>query len=56
MDLDAVREAACYFIGPETIIIGHGWVLVEYTDGSLENDLRAMRLLHDKIIDTVEVS
>jgi RNA exonuclease 1 len=24
MDLEAVREAACMFIGPDTIIVGHG--------------------------------
>jgi RNA exonuclease 1 len=24
MDLAAVREAACMFIGPDTIIVGHG--------------------------------
>ncbi|WWC88171.1 uncharacterized protein L201_003076 [Kwoniella dendrophila CBS 6074] len=45
MDLSAVRAAACMFIGPETIIVGHG----------LENDLRALKLLHDKIIDTAVV-
>ncbi|WVQ71267.1 hypothetical protein IAR50_000793 [Cryptococcus sp. DSM 104548] len=45
MDLRAVRSAACMFIGPETVIVGHG----------LENDLRALRLLHDKIIDTAIV-
>ncbi|EIW72717.1 hypothetical protein TREMEDRAFT_24631 [Tremella mesenterica DSM 1558] len=45
MDLPAVRSACCAFIGPETIIVGHG----------LENDLRALRLLHDKIIDTAIV-
>ncbi|GMK55225.1 hypothetical protein CspeluHIS016_0202810 [Cutaneotrichosporon spelunceum] len=42
MDLDAVRKAACSFIGPQTIVVGHG----------LENDLRALRLLHDRVIDT----
>ena len=46
MDLPAVRSAACMFIGPETIIVGHG----------LENDLRALRLVHDKVIDTAIVS
>ncbi|WVF70973.1 hypothetical protein IAT40_005769 [Kwoniella sp. CBS 6097] len=45
MDLPAIRTAACMFIGPETIIVGHG----------LENDLRALRLLHDKVIDTAVV-
>ncbi|WVR05589.1 hypothetical protein IAU60_002608 [Kwoniella sp. DSM 27419] len=45
MDLPAVRAATCMFIGPETIIVGHG----------LENDLRALRLLHDKVIDTAVV-
>lgn len=24
MDLDGVRAAVCMFIGPETIIVGHG--------------------------------
>ncbi|KAK4683784.1 RNA exonuclease, partial [Tremellales sp. Uapishka_1] len=42
MDLDAVRSAACAFIGPHTIMVGHG----------LENDLRALRLLHTNVIDT----
>ncbi|WVQ85724.1 hypothetical protein IAT38_007890 [Cryptococcus sp. DSM 104549] len=45
MDLPAVRAAACMFIGPKTMIVGHG----------LENDLRAMRLLHDRVIDTAVV-
>ncbi|WWD05426.1 hypothetical protein V865_003503 [Kwoniella europaea PYCC6329] len=45
MDLPAVRAAACMFIGPDTIIVGHG----------LENDLRALRLLHIKVIDTAFV-
>ncbi|WOO85734.1 Exonuclease GOR [Vanrija pseudolonga] len=42
MDLNEVRAAGCAFIGPDTVIVGHG----------LENDLRALRLLHSKIIDT----
>ncbi|BEI85511.1 hypothetical protein CcaverHIS002_0509120 [Cutaneotrichosporon cavernicola] len=42
MDLNAVRKAVCSFIGPKTIVVGHG----------LENDLRALRLLHDRVIDT----
>ncbi|KAK8865616.1 hypothetical protein IAR55_000760 [Kwoniella newhampshirensis] len=45
MDLNAVRAAACMFIGPQTILVGHG----------LENDLRALRLLHDRVIDTAIV-
>jgi RNA exonuclease 1 len=24
MNLDAVRKAVCMFVGPETIIVGHG--------------------------------
>ena len=46
MDLEAVRAASCMFIGPDTIIVGHG----------LENDLRALRLMHSKVIDTAVVS
>ncbi|KAL1405196.1 RNA exonuclease 3 [Vanrija albida] len=42
MGLDEVRAASCSFIGPDTVIVGHG----------LENDLRALRLLHSKVIDT----
>nr|XP_019000061.1 uncharacterized protein I203_07218 [Kwoniella mangroviensis CBS 8507]OCF63522.1 hypothetical protein I203_07218 [Kwoniella mangroviensis CBS 8507] len=45
MDLPAVRAAACMFIGPDTITVGHG----------LENDLRALQLLHTKVIDTAFV-
>ncbi|WRT65966.1 uncharacterized protein IL334_002917 [Kwoniella shivajii] len=45
MDLPSVRAAACMFIGAETILVGHG----------LENDLRALRLLHTKVIDTAVV-
>ncbi|ORX34146.1 hypothetical protein BD324DRAFT_664472 [Kockovaella imperatae] len=45
MDLEAVRSAVCVFVGPESVIVGHG----------LENDLRALRLLHDKIIDTATI-
>ncbi|ODN84063.1 hypothetical protein L202_00085 [Cryptococcus amylolentus CBS 6039] len=42
LDVEGARAAVCKFIGPETIIIGHG----------LENDLRALRLFHDRLVDT----
>jgi RNA exonuclease 1 len=46
MDLPQAREAVCAFIGPNTVLVGHG----------LENDLRALRLLHRRVIDTAVVS
>ncbi|KAJ3015035.1 RNA exonuclease 3 [Thoreauomyces humboldtii] len=41
-DLDGVRELLDTMLSKETIIVGHG----------LENDLRAMRIFHEQIIDT----
>lgn len=40
--LPEVRKDIARFVGPDTIIIGHG----------LENDLNAMRLLHSTVVDT----
>lgn len=40
--LPEVRRDIARFVGPDTIIIGHG----------LENDLNAMRLLHSTVVDT----
>ncbi|PWN22919.1 hypothetical protein BCV69DRAFT_280528 [Microstroma glucosiphilum] len=40
--LPEVRREIARFVGPDTIIIGHG----------LENDLNAMRLLHTTVVDT----
>ncbi|KAF8335069.1 uncharacterized protein EI90DRAFT_3144960 [Cantharellus anzutake] len=41
-DLDHIRAALRSYIGPDTIIIGH----------ALENDLKALRLVHHRIVDT----
>ncbi|ETS64218.1 hypothetical protein PaG_01457 [Moesziomyces aphidis] len=41
--LDEVRKTMARFVGPDTILVGHG----------LENDLRAIRLVHHKVVDTV---
>lgn len=59
MDINDVRAAACSFIGPDTVIVGHGCVdlsnSVTSDTSRLENDLRAMRLLHPHVIDTAIV-
>ncbi|SNX85300.1 related to exonuclease GOR [Melanopsichium pennsylvanicum] len=41
--LEEVRKTMARFVGESTILVGHG----------LENDLRAIRLVHDKVVDTV---
>ncbi|GAC95847.1 exonuclease [Pseudozyma hubeiensis SY62] len=41
--LEQVRKTMARFVGEETILVGHG----------LENDLRAIRLVHHKVVDTV---
>lgn len=41
--LEEVRRTMARFVGENTILVGHG----------LENDLRAIRLVHHKIVDTV---
>ncbi|GAA5882690.1 hypothetical protein JCM16303_006546 [Sporobolomyces ruberrimus] len=40
--LEGVREELGRWVGEDTVIVGHG----------LENDLRALRLVHKKVIDT----
>ncbi|CAE6486664.1 unnamed protein product [Rhizoctonia solani] len=42
LDLDGVRREMRKFIGPETILIGH----------ALENDMRALRMVHLNVVDT----
>ncbi|KZT50653.1 hypothetical protein CALCODRAFT_422460, partial [Calocera cornea HHB12733] len=42
LDLEGARAALAHFIGPDTIIIGH----------ALENDLKTMRMLHYRVVDT----
>ena len=44
-DVHSVREALREYIDEETVIVGHG----------LENDLKALRLIHPKCIDTAIV-
>lgn len=41
--LPEVRKTMARFVGENTILVGHG----------LENDLRAIRLVHEKVVDTV---
>lgn len=41
--LEEVRKMMARFVGVDTILVGHG----------LENDLRAIRLVHHKVVDTV---
>lgn len=57
MDIQGVREACLMFIGPDTVLVGHGYVrnIHQILMLRLENDLRAVRILHDKIIDTAVV-
>lgn len=45
MDIRGVREALGRIIDEETVLVGHG----------LENDLKAMRLIHPTCIDTAIV-
>ncbi|SJX63941.1 related to exonuclease GOR [Sporisorium reilianum f. sp. reilianum] len=42
-DLPGVRKTMAQFVGENTILVGHG----------VENDLRAIRLVHHKVVDTV---
>ncbi|PVU98277.1 hypothetical protein BB559_001695 [Furculomyces boomerangus] len=42
---EEIQEKCLDLISSETVLVGHG----------LENDLRAMRLIHEKVIDTVTV-
>jgi len=42
LPLKSVRRALAQFIGADTILIGH----------SLDNDLRALRLIHRRVVDT----
>ena len=44
-DLDSARKTLAQYIGPHTILIGHG----------LENDLHALRLLHTNVVDTCQL-
>ncbi|KAF9513244.1 hypothetical protein BS47DRAFT_1372581 [Hydnum rufescens UP504] len=44
-DLDHVRLALGAYIGPNTIVIGH----------ALENDLKTLRMIHGKVIDTCAI-
>jgi RNA exonuclease 1 len=45
LDIRAVRRALGAFVSKETIMVGHG----------LENDLKAIRIVHDRVIDTAAV-
>lgn len=45
LDLAGVRRALARFIGPTTVLVGHG----------LENDLRALRLVHTSVVDTCQL-
>lgn len=40
--LQQVRHALCFFLNPLTILIGH----------SLESDLKALKVVHEHVIDT----
>ncbi|KPV74849.1 uncharacterized protein RHOBADRAFT_36786 [Rhodotorula graminis WP1] len=42
LDVPGVRRALAQFVDRETVFVGHG----------VENDLKALRLVHDKVIDT----
>ncbi|KAF8305388.1 hypothetical protein DL93DRAFT_2172643 [Clavulina sp. PMI_390] len=42
LDLDHARQAIGAFVGPNTIIIGH----------ALENDLKTLRMIHNRVVDT----
>jgi RNA exonuclease 1 len=45
LDIDGARRALGAMMGVNTILVGHG----------LENDLKALRLVHDRLIDTAVV-
>ena len=57
-DLDAARDELCSIIDENTIIIGHGSVHLHCVNVisdplcRLDNDLKALRLIHTRIIDT----
>ncbi|TNY24706.1 Rexo1 protein [Rhodotorula diobovata] len=42
LDVPGVRRALARFVDEETVFVGHG----------VENDLKALRLIHEKVIDT----
>jgi RNA exonuclease 1 len=42
LPLKSARRALAQFVGADTILIGH----------SLDNDLRALRLVHRRVVDT----
>ncbi|KAJ3172270.1 RNA exonuclease 3 [Geranomyces variabilis] len=44
-DIDTIRDRLSKLIGSDTIIVGHG----------LENDLKAMRMFHMRVIDTAHL-
>lgn len=46
LDVGGVQRALAQFVDAETILVGHG----------LENDLKALRLVHTRVIDTAIVS
>ena len=46
LDVGGVQRALAQFVDAETIFVGHG----------LENDLKALRLVHTRVIDTAIVS
>jgi RNA exonuclease 1 len=41
--LKGIRQALDAFIGPQTVIIGHG----------VENDLMMLRMIHPRVVDTI---
>lgn len=46
LDVNGVRKALAQFVDENTVFVGHG----------LENDLKALRLVHTRVIDTAIVS
>lgn len=46
LDVNGVRKALAQFVDEKTVFVGHG----------LENDLKALRLVHTRVIDTAIVS
>ncbi|WFD30765.1 RNA exonuclease 3 [Malassezia sp. CBS 17886] len=45
LDLPAARRILAQYLGPDTVLVGH----------SLENDLRALRIMHTTVVDTTHL-
>lgn len=52
LDLDAARRALAQYVGPNTILVRHPLTQIGH---GLENDLRAIRVVHTNVVDTCQL-